>query len=412
MNGKSEHLWDKIKCPNCGALIPVSEALIHQIEERVRAEAKGQILAKQREFEEKEKEFARKEAELSKKMEKELEERIKREEKKIEEKCRKEAEKKVLLEFEDMKNQLKEKEQKLAEMQKLELELRKKERELEEKVKTAELEIARRLDDERKNIEEKITKRVIEEQRLKEAEKDKLINDLKWQLEEAKRKAEQRSQQLQGEILELDLEALLKGSFYSDDIQSIPKGTRGADILQKVYDKRGRFCGAIIWEIKRAKNWSENWVDKLKDDQKSAKAEIAVLVSEVLPKEISNFGERNGVWITNPALASEVALILREMLIQVSHIRVASESKEEKVEILFKYLSGVEFKQRLEAILETYLQMKEELEREKRTTTARWAKQEKNIERTITAIAGMYGDLRGLIGNSMQPIPQLEAEVD
>jgi len=159
--------------------------------------------------------------------------------------------------------------------------------------------VTRKIDSEREKIEETAIKRITEERRLKDLEKDKQISDMRQQIDALKRKAEQGSQQLQGEIQELDLEALLKEQFPHDDIQPVPKGITGADVIQKVYTKTGVVCGIIVWESKRTKAWSNGWIDKLKNDQRSMKADISVIVTEALPKEIQNFALKDGVWITN-----------------------------------------------------------------------------------------------------------------
>jgi hypothetical protein len=404
--------FDKIECPNCGKLIPISDALQHQLTERVKEEMQKQILEREKEVTARARELDKKEMELSKtekSIEKQVEGRLKLEREKLEKKAREKAEEEISLELRDVKIQLKEKEQKLEEAQKAELALRKREQELEENKRTLELEMTRKMDAERKKIQEEVSKSIMEERRLKDAEKDKLINDLKWQLEEARRKAEQGSQQLQGEVQELDLEEFLKENFPFDDIQPVQKGVRGADVLQRVLTRTGNFCGAILWESKRTKNWSEGWIAKLKGDQREAKADLAVLMSDMLPKEIAGFGQRNGIWVTNQLSILGLAVALRLMLTQVALTKLAAESKDEKVEVLFRYLTGPEFRQRVEAVVETFITMKQDLDKEKRAATSRWSKQEKHIERAITAIAGMHGDLRGLIGSSMQPIPALES---
>lgn len=412
MRKTSESNLDEIKCPKCGTMIPVSEALQHQIAEKIEAasqeklEAKeAELLAREKDIQGKEKEVARGEKAISEKIEEGLRAAKKQLEQDLLEKARKEAS----LEMEDVKNQLAEKDDQLKKAQKSELELRKRERALEEKEKTMELETERRLSEERKKVEDDVAKRLSEQHRMKEAEKEKIINDLKIKLEEAQRQAEQGSQQLQGEVKELDLERLLKDVFPFDDSSPVAKGVRGADVVQTVKTKGGMVCGTILWEVKRTKAWSEGWVSKLKDDQREAKADVAVVVSDVVPKDIEHFGQRGTIWITKSAYVIGVAVLLRDALTAVARVRVMSESKDETVEILFRYITGPQFKQKVEAVVDAFVTMKSDLDKEKRSAMARWAKQEKNLEKALTSVASMHGDLRGLAGSSMQAIPLLES---
>lgn len=405
-------LEQTIKCPYCKKDIPLTEALTHQIQEKVRSELEIEVRKKEQGLEEREKELSQKikAVENSQKtIDEEVMKRVDIEKGKLEQEARKKVEEKLSLEMKDLQEQIEEKDKKIEESQQKELELRKRQREIEEKEKSFELEMRRKLDSERKIFEEEISKRITEEQGLKILEKEKTIESLRSQINELKRRVEQGSQQLQGEVQELDLEAFLKDKFTLDNIQPIGKGVRGADVLQEVYTQKGAFCGAILWESKRTKNWSEGWITKLKDDQREAKADFAVFVTEALPKDIPNFGPRNWVWITKPTFISGVATLLRSTLIRVAQIKMATESKDEKMEALFKYLTGPEFTQRMQAIVETFNSMKSDLDKEKRLTITRWAKREKDLERAITAIAVTHGDLQGLTGSSMQPIPALES---
>ncbi len=280
----------------------------------------------------------------------------------------------------DLQEELGEKDKKLIESQKAELDLRKERRKLEEDKKTFELEMTRKLDTERERIQEDSLKKVAEEYRLKDMEKEKLVSDMRKQIEELKRKAEQGSQQTQGEVLELDLEEILKSNFPLDQIEPVPKGIKGADILQKINNQAGRHCGTIIWESKRTKAWSNSWIEKLKDDQRDVKAEIAVLMTTVLPKGIDTFSYMDGIWVTNHALIVGLATALRMNLIQIADSKIAAEGKEEKMEVLYSYLSGPEFRQKIEAIVETFASMKRDLDQEKRAMTRIWSKRDKQIE--------------------------------
>jgi len=402
-----------ITCPNCGEKIPLTETLSHQIKESLMKEFDEQMKVKEREID-KRKKLLDKEAEqikeAKKAIEHETQERLKAERAKLLQEARKEAKAALEIDLRDLKDQVAEKDKRLEEAHKEELVFRRKMRELEEQKKSIELEVARKIDAEREKVRQQALEIFSDEHRLKDLEKDKLISDMRKTIEDLKRKSEQGSIQIQGEVLELDFEELFKNKFPSDEISPIPKGMRGADILQKVHSKSGQYCGSIIWEIKRTKSWSNGWIQKLKDDQREVKAEIAVLATEAMPKDVNTFVQIDGVWVTDLVLAGSLAEALRTGLIQIAQARVATVSKDEKMEILYKYLSGPEFKQKVEAIVEAFKSMKEDLEQEKRAIMRAWNKREKEIERVITNTVGMYGDMQGIIGTSMPKIKMLELE--
>lgn len=411
-----------IKCPECGAEFELSQAVSHDIEVEVAKKYQKQI----KDLEEKSrKETEAREQELSKKLqderekfnkkEKELSDQIEAAKKEAEGKAKKKAEESIKLELEDLKAQLQEKDDKLAEGQKQELELRKKQRELEEREKAAELEMARKLDEERTKIKEATLKTYEEEHRLKDAEKDKQLADMRKQIDDLKRKAEQGSQQNQGEVLELELEDMLREEFVFDEIEPVSKGVKGGDVIQTVKTQSGRLCGKILWETKRTKTWSDKWLQKLKDDQRDAKADVAVIVSEVLPPGLTHFRQIEGVWVASLGAANSLALALRVILTKVAVEKSLQEGKAEKKELVYNYLTGPEFRNRVEAIVESFVGMKEDLDREKRAMNKIWDKREKQIERVVLNIGGMQGDIEGLAGMSLPKIERLElpeADID
>ncbi len=407
---------DKIKCPECNALIPITETLQHQLTETVRkeyeeklAEQKHALSKQQKELTQKEKAIEEKEKDINERIRQGLKVEIEAQKKILSEKAKKEARDEISLEMKDLRDDLKTKEEKLEEAKKTELQLRKRERELEARTKDIELEVARKIDQERKRVEEEVVKRISDERRMKDAEKDKQINDMRRQIEDLKRRAEQGSQQTQGEVQELELEKEISQLFPIDNVQPVPKGMQGADVIQEVLTNSGNRCGAIIWESKRTKNWSDGWISKLKDDQRTAKADVAVIVTEVLPKDVRNFSFIDGVWVTNYASFHGLALALRQKLTELAFTKAMSVSKDKKADILFHYLTGPEFRQRVEAIIEAFSDMKTELDKEKRLYERSWAKREKQLQSVLLNTAGMYGDLQGMIGSSMQTIPALEA---
>jgi len=270
------------------------------------------------------------------------------------------------------------------------------------------LELERKLDEGRGKIREDALARAAEEHHLKDREKDKQLEDMRRQIEDLKRKAEQGSQQAQGEILELELEDVLRANFRFDEVEPVAKGVRGADVLQRVVTSSGKPCGSILWESKRTKAWSDGWIQKLKDDQREAKADTGIIVSSILPKGVNHIGCIDGVWVSDFPSLIGLGAALRSGILQLAHAQNALSGKGEKMELIYKYLSGPEFRNRVEAIVEAFVAMKGDLDSEKRAMERAWSKREKQIERVIHNTSGMYGDLQGLIGVSLPPIPLLE----
>jgi len=391
-----------INCPKCGAKIEITEVIAHEIEERLNVEFQSQL---------KKKEDVHRQELRAKEID--FQNRLIIERKNSEEQARKKVEESISIELTDLKTQLNDERNKREALQREELNLRKKQRELEDSKKNLELEMFRRLDEERKKIEELVAQRIVEEHRLKDAEKDKKLTDALKQIDELKRKMEQGSQQTQGEVLELELEALLKKEFPFDDIEPVSKGVRGGDILQIVKTQSGRICGKILWEIKRTKAWSDSWIQKLKDDQREAKAGLAVLVSEALPQGFHHFRQMDGgVWVTDVPSVISLAIALRVVLIQVANAREFEIGKKEKMELIYTYLTGPEFKNRVSAIIEAFRAMNEDLESEKRAMQRIWERRAKQIEKVISNTSGMYGDLEGLAGNALPSIKILELPGD
>lgn len=388
---------DSIKCPKCGTIIPLSEALSHDIEERARQNFEKQLAENKRKHD----------AEL-KELEKDLDSRLQKQRKELEAKLKKQAEEAVSADIADLKARAEESNIKLKKAENNELALRKKQRELEDREKNLELETARKIDEEKKKIEDAVCVRFEEQHKLKDAEKDKKLTDALKQVDELKRKMEQGSQQTQGDVLELELEGMFKHEFPFDVIEAVSTGVRGGDIIQTVKTQSGRTCGIILWETKRVKNWSESWIAKLKDDQGNAKADLAVLVSEALPSGFHHFRQINGVWVTDIPSALSLALALRMALIQTANAKELESGKDDKKELIYRYVTGPEFRNRVTAIIEGFRAMKEDLESERRAMQKIWASREKQIERIISNTAGMHGELEGLAGSALPRIKILE----
>lgn len=315
------------------------------------------------------------------------------------------------MELRELRETLKEREEKLKAAQGVELALRKQQRALEAREKELELEVVRQLDQERQKIGEDAKKQALEQERLKLSEKEKVIEDLKKQLTVAQQKAEQGSMQLQGEVLELDLEARLGAAFPFDVIEPVAKGVRGGDAVQRVQTNTGGVCGAILWEAKRTKNWSAQWPGKLKEDQRAVQAEVAILVTQAMPTEIRGFGQVDGVWVCDYESALPLASALRQGLVGMAAARQAQAGKAGKMEQLYDYLAGTEFRHGIEAVVETFVALQSDLDKERRAMERIWKSREKQIERAITGTASLYGGVQGIVGQGTLPgIKSLDLE--
>jgi hypothetical protein len=369
-----------VRCKKCGEEIEISEALRHELREEMSSaletEYKDKLLTAQKQAEEK----------AAKRITEEVEQKMR--------------------EHEAEAKEVREKNKKLQEEQ---LEQMRLIRELKEKDEQRELEMEKKINVEREKLRDDLAKRYSDEYRLKELEKDKKISDMEKLVEELKRKAEQGSMQTQGEVLELDLEMMLRESFPTDDIVPVEKGIRGADIRQIVRTAHGNTCGVILWETKRTKAWSDGWVTKLKDDLRAEKANVPIIVSSVLPNEAeSGFGMKDGVWVVSFPLIIPFARMVRDKLTEVAREKFLSQSKESRAEQLYGYITSHEFRQQIEAMLEEYKSMKEQIESERRAFERIWSKREIQVERIFRSTARIVGSIQGTVGSSMTQIKGLE----
>ena len=284
-----------------------------------------------------------------------------------------------------------------------ELELRKQRRELEESKAALELDVARRLDAERQQIVAQAKVSAAEEQRLRFAEKEKLIADMQAQIATLKQKSEQGSMQLQGDVLEIDLEQRLAALFSTDLVTAVSTGVRGADMHHTVRTASAQYCGLIIWEAKRTKNWARDWPTKLKEDQRAAKADLAVLVTQALPEGVLGFGQVDGIWVCDYASALPLAQVLRQWLVGLAVARSAESGKQEKTALLYAYLTGPEFRHQVEGVVTAFKAMREDLEAEKRALQKHWARRERELDRAIGCTASLYGSVQGIAGAAALP---------
>jgi hypothetical protein len=403
---------NNVTCPQCSTEFAIDQVLSAQYDAKIRGELQAEYAEKSRKLAADRDKLSQLRKQLDSQQE-QLDQQVRQEVAKertaILAKARVEAQQSVAIEIEDRDAQLKDAAGKIKVFQEQELQLRRKKRELEEQAEKQQLEVERRLDAERKKIREATLKLADEQNELKLAEREQQIDAMRKQIDDLKRKAEQGSQQAQGETLEVALETMLSEQFPGDVIEPVAKGVRGADVIQHVLDSNGRECGSILWEAKRTKNWSEKWLSKAIDDQQEAKSSCACIVSSALPESIQYFGDLSGVWISSWPCARSAAFAMRRVLIESSQARLATEGQHGKMELVYGYLSGPEFRNRIRGLVEPYIEMQADLESEKRAFNRHWNKRQKQLDRAISSTTGLYGDLQGIIGSGLQEIEGMDS---
>ena len=407
-----------ITCPQCKTEIKLTESLAAPLIQATRREFETRLAQKDADVAKKEGTLRDREAALLKakqRVEEEIANKVRLECDKIAAEEARKAKVSLAADLDDKAKEiaelqtiLQQRDVKLAEAQRAQVEIIKKQRELDDAMREIELTVEKRVQQSLTVTREQGRKEAEEELKLKVYEKEQTITSMQRQIEELKRRAEQGSQQLQGEVQELELENLLRTKFPADSIQPVPKGEFGGDVIHRVNGAVGQSCGFILWECKRTKNWSDGWLAKLREDQRAAKAEIAVIVSQALPKEVETFELLEGVWVTHPRAALPVAMVLRQSLLEIAAVRQSSEGQQTKMEMVYQYLTGPRFRQRVQAIVEAFSCMREDLDREKKTITRQWAKRDEQIDRVMQATVGMYGDLQGIAGKTLQEIEGLD----
>ena len=407
----------KIQCPKCGTDISIDAVLTQQIENKIKQEFEATQQIKEQALHDKEVSLQKQVLKLAEdkkaldaSVASKVSEQLSIEKARLFKEAQAEAAKEQSAKTIMLEEQLKRKDETLAQMQQTEIELRKEKMRLADEKQAFELEKTRQLDEAKQAIAEQAKKQADEEKQYEIAQLNKKIADATKANDELARKLEQGSQQLQGEVLELELEEVLKAEFPYDEIMPVPKGVSGADIIQKVLDRSGRVCGQIVWESKKTKAWSEGWIQKLKDDQRVIKADIAVIISAVLPQDVKGFAFRDGIWICDVKLSVALAVALRINLEAITREKAMSVGKNENMEFLYNYLTGVEFKQRIEAIVEAFTSMDAGLRKERLAYEKMWAEREKQIKKVMVNTVGMYGDLSGLV--TLPHIKTLELGVD
>ncbi|MDD5135057.1 MAG: DUF2130 domain-containing protein [Phycisphaerae bacterium] len=395
-----------IKCPKCGTKIPLSEALTSQIEDSIRAQYEAELAKKSQELE-KEKQMLKKQQEELEKQRQSIDEKV-TELLKVERKNIAEQEKaKILAEQSEqtkaLEQELEEKRKQILEANKKELELRKQQQKLEEEKAAIELTVQRQIDEERKKISEEAGKKATEEQQFKMREKDDLIKSMQGQIENLKRRAEAGSQEAQGEAMEGALKDILQQTFPFDRIEEVKKGQRGADVVQTVRNTTGKECGKILWEAKNTQAFNKDWIEKLKKDQQEEQAELAVITTITLPKEIKGFGIVKDVWITDYQTAICLATALRYGLINVAREKLVVTNQSTVKDIVYRYVTGQEFNLQIKSIVTAFGRMKDDLESERRAMQKYWKSREKQIETVLDGMSNIYGAIEGYVGQKQLP---------
>ncbi len=412
----------EIKCPKCGHQFDVENVIAADMETKFRQQYQEQLQQSLDAMEADKKKLAQEQLVFEEKKKKENEiflQKLQQEKQKIEAEAQERLAKAIAADYENklrlLENNQKDNEEKLKEARKKELEFLQKEQELKNKEAELEITLQKKLQQERETLGEQIRRQETEKSQLKETELQLKLKEVQLQLEEQKklademkRRAEQGSMQRQGEVQELLLEEILKEYFPFDAIEEVGKGVEGADCIQIIRNSSGKECGKIIYESKRTKTWSNSWVDKLKADMRNKGADVAILVTQNFPKDMERFGEKDGIWICNFTEVGSVAHVLRNGIIKINEAIRSQENKGDKMQMLYDYLTGNEFRGNVEAILEGFIAMKSSISKEKVQMEKLWKEREKQLEKVLLNTSGMYGSIKGIAGASVADIPLLD----
>ncbi|WP_300765377.1 DUF2130 domain-containing protein [Helicobacter sp. UBA3407] len=406
---------NSIKCPNCGKQIDVQAIVYHQIEQKIYQENleskkrfETEIAQKRKEYKQAFEALQAEQESLQEKVQQATKESLKQERQKLQESLKQEFAQEYQEALKTMQKELEEKSNQVRELNlsKAEIEKLKREKgEIESKIKAQEQE---RLAQEMASFKEKLHKEIESQNELRFREKEQQLEGLKKQLQEAQRKVEIGSQQLQGEVQELAIEEYLQVQFPLDDIVEIKKGAHGGDCMQIVHTREIPNCGKIYYESKRTKEFQRAWIEKFKADMRKENADVGVIVSQTMPKELERMGLLDGVWICTFEEFKALCAVLREGVIRVQIAQKSQENKQDKMGLLYQYLTSSEFKMQIEAIVEGFTQMQSDLDSEKRAMQRLWKQREKQIQKVLENTIDMYGSIKGIAGNAIGNVKALE----
>ncbi len=405
----------QISCPNCGTQIDVNKVLSTELEKEMQHKFQSEVNEHRTKYkhaleqlQHKEHSLQIQEEQFKQKLQEELQQHVKAQASTLRITIKEELENEQSEQMALMQEELEEKSNQVKELHRSKAEIERLKRENGEIEERTKLEAQQALSQQLEFGREQIQKVVREQSELKLKEKEKQLDDLRQKLEEARRKAEQGSQQSQGEVQELAIEEWLSNHFTFDTIEEIKKGAKGADCLQTVHTREIQNCGTIYYESKRTKEFQKVWIEKFKEDMRDKGADIGVLVTEALPKEMERMGLLGGVWICTYDEFKALCFVLRENLIKVAHTIQSQENKSDKMSILYSYLTSNEFRMQIEAIVEGFTQMQSDLDSEKKALSRIWKQREKQIQKVLENTVGMYGSVRGIAGNAVGSIQMLE----
>ena len=404
----------KITCPNCGTEINVNEILYTQLQEEIKKEYNQKLIDQKKVFDDKEiliktqlQELEKQKIEIAESIEQGVRQKLISEKSLIEKKLRDQIADEKSEEIKSINEQLTQKIAEARELNKTKVELERLKREKDELKEKIEAESELKLNQSIAKEKENIRKEVEEKTQMKVNEKEHIIQQLRDQLTEAQRKANQGSTQTQGEVQELVIEELLKEAFPFDIIEEVGKGVKGADVVQNVRNQFGNFCGVILYEIKNTKSFSNDWIKKLKADALLVKADICIIVSEVLPEGIDQIGQKEGVWICSIQNFKGLVMVLRDSLIQVNTAINSQANKGEKMQMLYDYLTSNEFRLQIESILDGFNSLKDGYNKERQAMERIWKEREKQLERVLLNTNHFIGSIKGIAGSSLNDLKQI-----
>tara|TARA_R110001599_G_scaffold237535_2_gene437042 strand:+ start:4952 stop:6223 length:1272 start_codon:yes stop_codon:yes gene_type:complete len=406
---------NQIKCPNCGTSIDVQDILSHQLEDEIKQKYQAQLAQEKQRYQSEveslnkaKDEFELKKKEANELFKERLDKQLREERKAMEEKLKQQLLAEQSDQFETLQKELNEKSEQVKDLNRSKAEIEKLKREKSELKEIAEAEAQKNLSQTLITEREKIKRSEEERNELRFKELQKQLEDQKRLTEEMKRKQEQGSMQLQGEVQELAIEEWLMGQFPLDTIEEIKKGARGGDCIQVVNTRAHQNCGTIYYESKRTKDFQPSWIEKFKADIRERGANIGVLVTEVMPSDMDRMGLRDGIWICNYDEFKGLCAVIRESIVQLSMAVSSQENKGDKMHMLYDFLTSNTFRMQVEAIVEGFTAMKTGLDSEKRAMQRIWKEREKQIDKVITNTVDMYGSIKGIAGNAIQSVKALE----